>query len=89
MSPKNCPEGTIAIAHDDDLQLVEHGVRLQVQDKSSDFNVRMRTVMHFFQEILTANAAKQFLRENKFPVLVENGGKYSAPILRKARGAEC
>ena len=29
---KNCPEGTIAIAHDDDLRLVENVVRPQVQD---------------------------------------------------------
>jgi hypothetical protein len=73
---EDCLEDPIALAHDDNLQLVRNVVR-----SSHDAGLIHR-VNHdaLAQEILTADAVEKFLRENRTPVHVENGGAYSASL---------
>lgn len=65
--------GVLAIVHDDDLQIIKskHLVRPNINTNSrADSYNNART-----KETFTAYAVLKFLRENKIPVLIENGGK--------------
>ena len=61
----------MAIAHDDDLRIVENIVRPRKMFVLGDTS-KTRT-----QEVFTADAVAQFLHENQTPVLLENGGIYT------------
>jgi hypothetical protein len=76
--PDDCEKETIAIAHDDDLQLIENVVRSS-QSPNSSLNLTLTSNVPA-QETLTASAVETFLRENQMPVLIENGGIYSTPL---------
>jgi hypothetical protein len=69
---KKCTEDAIAIAHDDDLQLVENVVRPKLMFGATN-NVRA-------QEARTADAVERVLHENEVAVLVEDGGTMSYAI---------
>ena len=73
-------EDTIAIAHDDDLQLIKGVVR----PKSKNAGLYKSTIDALAQETLTADAIENFLREKKMPLRVENGGIYSV-LYKKCR----
>jgi hypothetical protein len=65
-------EDTIAIAHDDDLQLIKDVVR----PKSKCRNLYLKSTINApVQETLTADAIEKFLREKQMTLRVENNGK--------------
>ena len=64
-------EDIVAITHEDDLQLFEGIVRT----KSKCWRSFPKSVSNAFaQDTLTANAIEKFLRDEKMPLLIENGG---------------
>jgi len=78
---KKCSESVTAIAHDEDLQIVESMVRPR---QMFEFGATSKTRA---QEAFTADAVERFLHENKVPVLIEDGGIYPMPFDVK-RGAK-
>ena len=66
-------EGALAIAHDDDLQVIKHNALVRPNKKAeprADSYSNSCT-----KETLTADAVLKSLHENKIPVLIEDGGK--------------
>ena len=71
---KRCPEDVVAIAHDDDLQIVENMVR---PGQMFELGATSKTSA---KETLTVDAVEQFFQENQIPVLFEDGGIYPMPF---------
>ena len=66
-------EGALAIAHDDDLKVIKHNDLVRPNKKAEP---RAGSYSNSCtKETLTADAVLKSLRENKIPVLIENGGK--------------
>jgi hypothetical protein len=68
-------EGTLAIAHDDDLQIVKSKDLVRTNRNAelrgnSYSNARTKETV-----TADADAVLKFLHENEIPVLIENGGK--------------
>ena len=68
-------EGVLAIAHDDDLQIIKSKDLILVRpNKNAELCANSHSNARA-KETLTADAVLKFLHENEIPVLIENGGK--------------
>ena len=75
---KNCPEGTIAIAYDDNLQLIENVVRPN-QTPSGESPL--------VTPAIRKPSLRMHLRGNQVPELIEYGGMLRPVLLQRTRRA--
>jgi hypothetical protein len=66
-------EGALAIAHDDDLQIIKSKDPVR-PNQNAELHANPYSNAHT-KETFTADAVLKFLHENKIPVFIENGGK--------------